>query len=108
MPYDTGNNDTVEKLLRAKQLLIERGWVQYTFCNQQNGAHCLGGAIIASQLGQAQIVDREGTALLEQAAELLGFYEGTGELFRWNDTVGRTINDVIERLDAAITRELEK
>jgi hypothetical protein len=90
---------TVALLRAAKQELLTRGWIQ----GLSQNAHgvCLQGAVLA--VGGRVF----STALLQAYQTLAGCLpeaEGYNPVVYWNDTPGRTPEEVLALLDQAIAR----
>jgi hypothetical protein len=85
-------------LLRAVEVLAERGWCQDAYTNDA-GQVCVRGAMNVAVIGQAD------ADLLDSALERLDGYlrsQGWGVLAeRWNDVEGRTADEVVAALRAA-------
>lgn len=74
-------------------MIGEEGWCQGSYYGQ-HGGYCL--------LGPA--FDKfEGTFAMDRYARALGFSD-TNEATAWNDTNGRTVDEVLARLDLAIAQ----
>ena len=99
MPYDgTQLNETAAHLIRAKRYIEEHGWQQRKW-GEGTDPHCLLGAIHATM--------SEGRHdLYALAAGLVGSVVGW-QPHTWNDTPGRTIEQVYAALDRAIALAME-
>lgn len=81
----------VESLRRVRENLVKRGWVQ-GIGETADGRVCLGRAITRGNMSGFGIA---------AAQRALGF-SGTPELVQWNDTKGRTKEEVFALIDRAI------
>jgi hypothetical protein len=98
----------VETLQAAKELLLEGGWVQGMFCDQ--GQHCLDGALRKVICGSEVIfsghMHEHHYQLLQACLKRLGFNDGqdaqTVQCHNWNDQENRTVEQVFARLNDAI------
>ena len=81
-------------LRAAADVLRRDGWTQELFINQVSGCPCVAGALL----------DVAGYRW-HNAIERLGAHLGIGTsplaVYRWNDTTGRTADEVIAALEAA-------
>jgi hypothetical protein len=94
--------DQVAADLRAAADLLEHeGWTQGQFQDEETGCRCAAGALEAA--AEEEISGRwlDGIAALTQQ---LGISPGPISLYRWNDTPGRTADEVIAALRAAADR----
>lgn len=82
-----------EILLRAAEIIEERGWCQRSFGDYKRGPKCAAGAIIEA----AHDAHRGG-----RVHELIRRAKPTGDhLMLWNDADGRTAAEVVARLRGA-------
>lgn len=85
----------VETLRKARQELVTRGWIQGVGMSV-NGRICLGYALkIANDAPNANY----------EAAKAMAFTSFSG-MVMWNDEPGRTFDQMLERIDSAIARQL--
>lgn len=95
--------DTVkEALIAARQLLVDVGWVQGDFSKSDSAQKCIGycaaGALYEITQNQAPQLTSPARQLLGLTVESLGA-EG---LLHFNDTPGRTKEEVLALFDRAI------
>lgn len=83
----------IELLKAARREIADEGWTQGHYFGERGGC-CL----MAVPFERA-----EGEALFQGFARALGFKDD-GEATVWNDEKGRTKEEVLARLDAAISR----
>lgn len=93
--------EEVEVLTKMKELLMEKGWCQGTLRNDQ-GNLCLLGTLDQVYLNNDLLTP------YNRAAEAIRRQIESRSISNWNDAVGRTFNEVIDILDAAILAEKEK
>jgi hypothetical protein len=97
-----------ELLLRARQLLIERGWCQGALFETEQGPYCAMGAIryAAKEAGipefrnvgsrtNATIIETKGTPIASAVATLRDEVEADG-IAGWNDENFRTKDEVLD------------
>jgi hypothetical protein len=93
---------TSTALQNARQLIIDTGWIQAYLT--LNGKHCLQGALrISSKCNEEKFT--------ETYWYCLGFLmqlSGTPYLSIWNDSPGRTVNEVVDLLDQAISAAMSE
>lgn len=77
---------------KAKSLLLERGWCQGPYSTIDDPI-CL-----VSALWYVTNIDHNAVA---QAVEAMGF-RSPRDAIQWNDAPGRTLDEVLERLDRAV------
>jgi hypothetical protein len=82
-------------LKEARRELVREGWTQGQYCGERGGYCVMGWAFFSA----------EGEALFQGFARALGF-ENDGQATQWNDEKGRTKEEVLARLDAAIQGSL--
>jgi len=80
-----------EHLAKARELLEEKGWCQGTLRDEQ-GRLCVTGAIIVSSGGYPRLAYKMTDILSKKLGE---------DLTHWNDTFGRTKEEVIALLKEA-------
>lgn len=85
----------VQRLIAAREL-IQAGWVQGAFC--AHSCYCLAGALNKVRTGSP----RRGLVTKSELTAL-GF-QTEHQLFKWNDTPGRTQRGVVLRLSLAINK----
>lgn len=95
--------ETKEELAcKTIEILNEGGWIQYHYTNEE-GAHCLYGAIYAAI---SPYEDAKGQLVLDLDAALKAIIVDRydtfmyGGLIAWNDRPGRTKDEVIAVLEA--------
>ena len=96
---------TVESLQAAKADLMENGWVQEYYRNEEK--HCILGAIaFVNYISGADAEDTPESHLLR---ELSGVDNTCHNIAWWNDRPGRTFAEVMDLFDRAIleAKELE-
>jgi hypothetical protein len=94
MPFDgTQLNPTVAHLLRAKRCIEEHGWNQGGY-ESADGRVCALGALLKTGWG----VGKARMFLLRVVDAVI---------YDWNDTPGRTIEEVYDALDRAIALAME-
>lgn len=99
-------NSKVELLIKTKNYLLENGWAQRTF-EDDNGGVCLLGAMNRSA-GWSHNATKLREAVYGDMVEAL---TATGELsgiMIWNDSKERTFNDVMDFLDEMILKAKEE
>lgn len=79
-----------EDLIEARATLLRDGWCQGQFKNQR-GEHCLIGALSGGMDGIAY--------------KTLTELSGIRRIARWNDSDGRTVDEVLELLDTVIAEQ---
>ena len=108
MPFDgTELNPDARHLLRAKEWLLNHGWCQKPF-DDVTGAGC-----VATAIGKTN--DHRGADGFSWAAwwmcEAVGvepsIWDGHS-IGQWNDTPGRTLQEVLDMFDTAIAIAIEK
>lgn len=77
----------LEELKTARETLVRDGWCQGEF-NHPDGRHCLLGAFPKDER--------------DDIINVLGTVIGSYRVVRWNDTPGRTFEQVLTVLDEAI------
>lgn len=93
---DMWSEQTVEELTRAREVIVERGWVQGAL--MRPGGVCLAGAVIVARSGRS---DRRYRVLLAVLTAFLAEQKGwrhTGAVVSWNDDKERTRDEVLDLL----------
>jgi hypothetical protein len=97
-----------QNLTAAKQLIEDGGWVQQVYYDGR-GCFCAVGAV-KEIIGDLSFFGRDSTKqdeydALIKAVEKVSGKEGNrhiDDVFMWNDTLGRTKEEVLEMFDEAI------
>lgn len=118
------NGETATAILHDVRVLVERAWTQGAYCRLTDGgvlalssklhlqperpiAYCLQGALDVTCLRYDQTL-AESETLRELLVELIGLNPGKRSdefaLEHWNDAYGRTLDEVLQLIDAAIAR----
>lgn len=84
-------------LIRAKELLIERGWIQKRYYSSEG--ICATEAIYLASKEQGDAVDRTSTPAYRHLTRVLGLSQNG--VSNWNDTRG-SVEEVFNGLDKAI------
>jgi hypothetical protein len=92
-------SDAISVLKNTKFLLQARGWYQGNYTDQ-HGRMCLVGAMNCAAFGEA--FDVRATPADQYITRALGI-AGTETIGAWNDTPGRTVDEVIGVIDMAIS-----
>lgn len=101
MPFDgTQLSKTTQKLLAAKQYLIDFGWLQ-GYLVDTKGRTCMIGALQKVN-GQT----RHSTYFLWKAISIESRERGRTDVINWNDVEGRTFDEVLAAFDRAIALSL--
>lgn len=82
-------------LRSAQQMIVNHGWCQKRFCDDQ-GRMCVAGALIRGRVGATDYVYMMSRGFFAKATYT--FYDIT----RWNDAPGRTKEEVLKAFDRAI------
>lgn len=93
--------ETLAELLdQAADVVVERGFHQGWFCANDDGSGpvCIRGALSVAATGSA--LPQGWTKLLDEAISLLDEACDATLIERWNDTTGRTADEVVELLRA--------
>ncbi len=98
------NLDAVSLIKEAKQVLRKRGWFQGGMQASPDGPCCLLHAIQVSAGMRISLGDIEPELPVDIAYQTLLKVTGSemNRLGRWNDTAGRTVEQVMGALDSAI------
>ena len=91
MPFDGSHSKERQALLIARSM-IERGWCQGKWQDEEKGEVCLVGAINAAA-AKISIWTIPIYLLFDESS-----------LFVWNDVPGRTKEEVLAKLDGALER----
>ncbi|SRR6266542_2311878 len=93
---------TTEALQEAKALLMEKGWVQGREVDER-GRHCTYGAIreVIGRVLHEDINAAVGYIARAASSRNIGCCPACA-IAPWNDTPGRTFNEVMKAFDAAI------
>lgn len=99
---------SVEVLQGMRDTLMERGWCQGTLQTWDNRVCLIGSLVHASEFNsQGYIAIRDiilsGIGILDSLAK-----PRWGDIIDWNDTPGRTFNEVIDAIDTSILAEKER
>lgn len=98
---------TSEVLRKAGDVLRKRGWGQHRYGNNDGGPRCVMGAVLVAA-GKQSLDDD--SIVRESRLALADLVESTsGSPAQWNDTAGRTVDEVLTAMDAAyvLTLQLE-
>lgn len=87
--------DVIGLLKEARRVIESDGWVQKHYFGERGGC-CLMGVAFEQA---------DGEALFQEFARALGF-DNDAQATLWNDEKGRTKEEVLARLDAAIQGSL--
>jgi hypothetical protein len=90
--------ETAKVLRDAAELIREKGWCQGDY-EKADGAHCAIGAIGCSSIPAEQFFDAR--SALQDAVDQV-------PVWRWNDTPGRTVDEVLAAFEAAAQAEEAK
>jgi hypothetical protein len=93
------NDLQTARVLRAASIYLQtRGWIQYEL-GSNGGPRCMGGAICsATGLDEIAVKGSYDSDTILHICAVLGFENfGVG---RWNDQPGRTIEEVLDRLES--------
>jgi hypothetical protein len=103
MPFDgTQLNETAAHLMRAKQYIEEHGWCPLGWSPSGGGAaRCVVGALHAAAKPGVNKWDSPAHRVLAKAI-------GSINQPKWNDTPGRTVEEVYAAFDRAIALAMER
>lgn len=116
MPLDGGARPTVAAdLIKAKAFLTERGWCS-SGANGPGGTLCMAAAVhgaLMAELDPESKWWRQAAFLRRRARAISALGEAVGldkcdpgVLGKWNDTLGRTYDQVLRAFDTAIAMEI--
>lgn len=99
--------DTRETLIKTRALLADpTAWVQKSFGNEHTKCFCLVGAVNYSHGRDPADFDSAKDPAIKVLANIIrprcAQYQYDGVVLSWNDTEGRTHDDVLFLLDQAI------
>lgn len=97
-----------EILTKARALLVERGWTQQAYVGFRGELDLMGAIYVAAGVPESPYMassfdtylDAEINDEIRSIREWLGFKGTTPAI--WNDESGRTIDEVLARIDAAL------
>ena len=106
------NNKAAELLDNAAQVLLEVGWGQGAYCDEQEDKYCMLGALheanaVMLDLGLLPRIEAGELTTYRQARHGIRLYLGGASPMDWNDKPGRTVAEVVEvlRNTAALLRD---
>lgn len=94
-----------EILIEAKRLLETKGWCQGAYAKRLHGEIALnfiGDPTVAAYCSSGAICEAQKPSMAEDAAYYFIKAIGGGPIPRWNDTPGRTKEEVLAAFDKAI------
>ena len=97
------NKEIVLTILREARKLLKSGWRQYTPRTIQDGhdKYCMAGALYHAS-SQIRMANKDIHGIYESAFLHISDEIGGGSIVEWNDTTGRTQEEVISVLDNTI------